>query len=95
LSAGEDGRILLRDGRADNHSPDTLQLASEATGVRYHPVMEHIFATSDSRGQVCLRDSRMAFGPLTGRTRQGIVQLVSYCVLKKYPAVQALTKTIV
>jgi len=36
--------------------------------------MEHIFATSDSHGQVCLRDTRMAFGPLSSRSNEGIVQ---------------------
>lgn len=39
--------------------------------------MENIFVTSDGRGVVCLRDARMAFGPLKNRTREGIVQLVS------------------
>lgn len=39
--------------------------------------MEHIFATSDSHGQVCLRDTRMAFGPLSSRSNEGIVQIVS------------------
>ncbi|KAF5382441.1 hypothetical protein D9615_002712 [Tricholomella constricta] len=77
LSASQDGRILLHDGR--NNSPsaraqDTLQLTNEATGVQYHPIMEHIFVTSDSHGNVCLRDTRMAFGPLSTRTRQGVVQ---------------------
>jgi WD repeat-containing protein 22 len=38
--------------------------------------MEHIFATSDSHGQVCLRDTRMAFGPLSSRSNEGIVQNV-------------------
>ncbi|RDB14747.1 DDB1- and CUL4-associated factor 5 [Hypsizygus marmoreus] len=77
LSAGQDGRILNHDGRASNRSTraqDTLQLSTEATCVQFHPVMEHIFVTSDNHGVVCLRDTRMAFGPLTTRTRQGIVQ---------------------
>ncbi|KAG6809995.1 hypothetical protein H0H92_013777 [Tricholoma furcatifolium] len=35
--------------------------------------MEYIFATSDSHGEVCLRDSRMAFGPRSSRDRDGVV----------------------
>jgi hypothetical protein len=41
---------------------DTLQLSSEATAVAYHPGMEHVFATATSKGEVCLRDARTAFG---------------------------------
>jgi WD repeat-containing protein 22 len=67
-----DGRVQGRCTRTH----DTIQIESEVTGVEYHPVMEHIFVTSDSRGNVCLRDARMAFGPLLNRTRQGIVQVV-------------------
>ncbi|KAG6915901.1 hypothetical protein DXG01_009368 [Tephrocybe rancida] len=76
FSAGNDGRIILHDGR-DNDSvraQNTIQLTAEATGVQCHPTMEHIFATSDSRGDVCLRDTRMAFGPLSTRSRDGVVQ---------------------
>ncbi|KAG6865126.1 hypothetical protein C0991_004967 [Blastosporella zonata] len=71
-----DGKILLHDGRADGltRAQSTLQLSTEATGVQYHPHMEHIFATSDSNGDVCLRDNRMAFGPLATRARNGVVQ---------------------
>jgi len=42
--------------------------------VRFHPTMEHVFATSDGQGRVCLRDTRMTFGPREGI--EGIVQLV-------------------
>ncbi|KAF8895628.1 WD40-repeat-containing domain protein [Infundibulicybe gibba] len=76
MSASEDGRIIRRDGRVGVHSTraqDTLQLTTEVTGVQYHPQMEHIFVTSESRGDVCLRDSRMTFGPLSSRTGQGVV----------------------
>ncbi|KAI6020658.1 WD40 repeat-like protein [Pisolithus microcarpus] len=77
FSAGEDGRIILHDARVDRRSSSAqgiYQHTTEFTGVQAHPVMEHVFATSDSRGQVCLRDSRMAFGPLSTRSNEGIVQ---------------------
>ncbi|KAI5997409.1 WD40-repeat-containing domain protein [Pisolithus albus] len=77
FSAGEDGRIILHDARVDRRSSRAqgiYQHTTEVTGVQAHPVMEHIFATSDLRGQVCLRDSRMAFGPLSTRSNEGIVQ---------------------
>lgn len=77
FSAGEDGRIILHDARADRRSSSAqgiYQHTTEFTGVQAHPVMEHIFATSDSHGQVCLRDTRMAFGPLSTRSNEGIVQ---------------------
>ncbi|KAF8073953.1 WD40 repeat-like protein [Lyophyllum atratum] len=86
ISAGQDGRILLRDGRINGRSTraqDILQLTSEATGVQYHPIMEHIFVTSDSHGHVCLRDTRMAFGPLSSRTCEGIVQTYNTKVNRK------------
>lgn len=55
----------------------TLQHTTEITGVRFHPRMEHIFATSDNKGKVCLRDMRMAFGPLHQRSQEGVVLQVS------------------
>lgn len=76
----EDGSILQHDTRTNTHSTraqNTLQLAAEVTGIQYHPMMEHIFATSESTGRVCLRDTRMAFGPATQRTCEGVVQEVS------------------
>lgn len=79
-ASSEDGKIVLHDTRVDNRlssAQATLQYAAEFTGVQAHPIMEHIFATSDSHGQVCLRDTRMAFGPLSARSNQGIVQNVS------------------
>lgn len=80
LLSSEDGRIILHDGRAAPsarpRAQDRIQLAAEVTGVQFHPVMDHIFATSEGSGRVCLRDLRMAFGPLTHRTREGIVQTV-------------------
>ncbi|KAJ6582810.1 WD40-repeat-containing domain protein [Mycena sp. CBHHK59/15] len=62
LSGSEDGRILLHDGRSAVRAQDTIQLAGEVTGVQFHPVMEHIFATSDSK-RVCYR------------TQDGVVQI--------------------
>lgn len=53
--------------------------------------MEHIFATSDSHGQVCLRDTRMAFGPLSSRSNEGIVQNVG--VPRSIPAVPSAETT--
>ncbi|KAJ7213896.1 WD40 repeat-like protein [Mycena pura] len=75
LTGSEDGRIILHDGRVHARAQHTLQLTREVTGVRFHPAMEHIFATSDGQGRVCLRDMRMAFGPRSQRTREGVVQL--------------------
>ncbi|KAL1676900.1 WD40-repeat-containing domain protein [Schizophyllum commune] len=62
MSASEDGKIILYDARASS-SPihGEIQLSSEATGARFNPTMEHIFATSDKR-RLQLRDARMAFG---------------------------------
>ncbi|KXN81788.1 DDB1- and CUL4-associated factor 5 [Leucoagaricus sp. SymC.cos] len=77
LSGSEDGSIIRHDLR-DSHpsrAQNTLQLKSEVTGVQYHPHMEYIFLTSDQSGAVCLRDERMAFGPLSRRSREGIVQV--------------------
>jgi WD repeat-containing protein 22 len=55
----------------------TLQQAAEFSGAFFHPRMEHLFATSDVRGNVRLRDTRMAFGPLRQRTKEGIVLKVT------------------
>ncbi len=76
----EDGRIILHDMREHpqySQTQRTLQHDAEFTSVQYHPTMTHIFATSDNRGQLCLRDVRMAFGPLSQRRQQGIVHKVS------------------
>lgn len=59
----------------------TLQQATELTGVRFHPQMEHIFVTSDNKGKVCLRDMRMAFGSLRQRSCEGVVLQVSSFIL--------------
>jgi WD repeat-containing protein 22 len=61
----------------------TLQQAAEFSGALFHPRMEHLFATSDVRGNVRLRDTRMAFGPMRQRTKDGIVHKVtgnSWCL---------------
>ncbi|KAJ3573186.1 hypothetical protein NP233_g2603 [Leucocoprinus birnbaumii] len=76
-SSSEDGAIIRHDLR-DNHpsqAQNTLRLKSEVTGAQYHPNMEYIFLTSDQSGTVCLRDERMAFGPLSRRSQEGIVQV--------------------
>ncbi|TFK52332.1 WD40 repeat-like protein, partial [Heliocybe sulcata] len=76
LSASEDGTIVLHDSRDQTltRAHATLFHEAEFSDVKWHPGMEHIFATSDSKGQVCLRDKRMAFGPLKQRHRNGVVQ---------------------
>lgn len=79
LSASEDGSVIRHDGRESSinrsrrRAQDTLQLKAEITGIEYHPYMDHLFVTSDSRGSVCLRDERMAFGPPSRRSQQGVV----------------------
>lgn len=60
----------------------TLQHTAAFTGAQHHPVMEHVLATCDVHGQVSLRDTRMAFGPLSRRSNGGIVRVVcSFLVL--------------
>ncbi|KAJ8593937.1 WD40 repeat-like protein [Rhizopogon salebrosus TDB-379] len=86
LSAGEDGKLVLHDGRAGSRmsaAQGTLQHTAEFTGVQHHPVMEHIFATSDVHGQVCLRDTRMAFGPSSKRSNNGIVRVYNTKLSRK------------
>jgi len=76
LSAGEDGRIILHDVRTPSRrarAQNVLQHNIDFTSVQYHPNMPHIFVTSDIRGEICLRDSRMAFGPSSQRSNKGIV----------------------
>ncbi|KIY46733.1 WD40 repeat-like protein, partial [Fistulina hepatica ATCC 64428] len=80
LTASDDGRILRHDGREPAPSrlsfraQDIIQLEKGATDVRFHPHMEYIFATSEDRGDLCLRDMRMAFGPAVNRTQHGVVR---------------------
>ncbi|KAI0755071.1 WD40 repeat-like protein [Daedaleopsis nitida] len=77
LSAAEDGRIILHDMRAGSlftRAQGTLFGSAEFTDVQYHPTMTNLFATSDHRGHVRLRDLRMAFGPLSQRSNRGVVQ---------------------
>ncbi|KAI0763562.1 WD40 repeat-like protein [Trametes elegans] len=77
LSASEDGRIILHDMRADNQrtpAQGIFQQIAPFSCVQYHPTMTQLFATSDTQGVVCLRDVRMAFGPLSQRRCKGIVQ---------------------
>jgi WD repeat-containing protein 22 len=75
---------MLHDGRAGSHmtrAQGTIQQAAEFSGAFFHPRMEHLFATSDVRGNVRLRDTRMAFGPLRQRTNDGVVLKVKHGVL--------------
>ncbi|KAG1742300.1 WD40 repeat-like protein [Suillus paluster] len=86
LSASEDGKLVLHDGRAGDRTSAAqgiLQHTAEFTGVQHHPVMEHVFATCDVHGQVCLRDTRMAFGPLSRRSNNGIVRVYNTKLSRK------------
>ncbi|KAJ3969032.1 WD40 repeat-like protein [Lentinula raphanica] len=78
LSASENGRVIQHDARiqfpTNTRAADILQIASEVTSVQFHPTMEHLFVTGDIRGDVCLRDTRMAFGPLRTRNNGGRVR---------------------
>ncbi|KAF7314675.1 WD40 repeat-like protein [Mycena kentingensis (nom. inval.)] len=78
LTVSEDGRIVHHDERATpSASPraqDTIQLETEVNGVEFHPTTDHLFVTCDSKGAVCLRDMRMAFGPRAQRSQLGVVQ---------------------
>jgi WD repeat-containing protein 22 len=76
MRVSDDGCVMLHDGRAGSRmtrAQGTLQQAAEFSCAIFHPRMEHLFATSDVRGNVRLRDTRMAFGPLRQRTKDGIV----------------------
>lgn len=75
----DDGCTMLHDMRATStltRAQGTLQHDAEMTSVQFHPEMEHIFVTSDSRGELCLRDMRMAFGPRSRRMNKGVVRKV-------------------
>ncbi|KAI5118700.1 hypothetical protein M0805_003356 [Coniferiporia weirii] len=64
LSAGEDGLVALHDTRTQGSSTrlsGTLENPCELTDVRFHPLSDKLFFTTDIRGNVCLRDARMAF----------------------------------
>ena len=80
MCLSEDGRVMLHDARTESsmtRAQATLQQAAEFSGAFFHPRMEHLFATSDVRGNVRLRDTRMAFGPMRQRTKDGIVHKVT------------------
>lgn len=53
----------------------TLQNYCEVTGVRWNPRLDNLFATSDNRGRVYLRDVRTSFGSSLNRTRQPLEQV--------------------
>lgn len=78
-----DGRISGGDGSSSNQvrmsaQDGIIQANSEMTGVQYHPMMEHIFVTSDAKGRVYLRDARMAFGSAGKKSNAGAVLTVCY-----------------
>lgn len=65
LSGGDDGKVLLHDIRCDGFTRNAsgqLELDSECTAVRFHPVSDHLFVTATSKGQVRFYDARNAFG---------------------------------
>ena len=75
----EDASLVLHDARVGNGMSavqGTVEHTARFTGVQYHPVLEHFFATSDTSGRVCLHDTRMAFGSSSKRSNQGIVRVV-------------------
>ena len=78
-SKSEDGRIVLRDSRAESRRPSaqmTLQNDCEFTGVRWNPCLDNLFATSDNQGRVHLRDTRTSFGSdLAQRTRKPLEEV--------------------
>ncbi|KDR82852.1 hypothetical protein GALMADRAFT_238461 [Galerina marginata CBS 339.88] len=89
MSVSEDGTIRRFDGRQPSKrtaTNDIIQTENEVTGVQYHPTVDHLFATSDGAGRVFLRDTRMAFGPLTKRSNEGIVQRYNTKLTKKSTA---------
>lgn len=76
----EDGTVLLHDSRTNSSSSRAsgrLDNSSEFTDVQYHPQTANLFATSDSRGDVCLRDVRMAFASGENTESAGVVLKVS------------------
>lgn len=55
---------------------EIIQVEHEISGVQYHPVMDHLFISSDCAGNVLLWDTRMAY---TGNnvTAKGVVERVT------------------
>jgi hypothetical protein len=93
----EDGKLILHDGRAGGRmsaAQGTLQHTTAFTGVQHHPVMEHVLATCDVHGQVCLRDTRMAFGPLSRRSNGGIVRVVCSFLVVSYGLIHEMNDSI-
>jgi len=82
--SSEDGTIRRYDGRQDTKrlsAQSVIQTRHEMTDVKFHPVMEHLFANSNAAGDVFLRDDRMAFTSSRSRREDGIVQKVTYHAL--------------
>ncbi|KAF5380662.1 hypothetical protein D9757_007048 [Collybiopsis confluens] len=89
ISASESGRIVQHDTRVNHaanrtaRASDTIQLLAEVTSAKFHPSAEHLFVSSDSKSNVCLRDVRMAFGPSLARTNNGIVRTFHTAISKR------------
>jgi len=63
-SDSEDGTIKRYDIRQAVRSPrdtETIQLEREITGLQYHPLIHHLFISSDCGGNILLWDARMAY----------------------------------
>jgi hypothetical protein len=74
----EDGCLILHNCHIGpcTSDQDTIQLTAEVTNMEFHPVMEHVFLTSDWKRNVCLHDTCMAFVQLLQRMQEGAVQTV-------------------
>ncbi|KAJ3996686.1 WD40 repeat-like protein [Lentinula boryana] len=87
LSASDNGRIVHYDARLHHsttvRAADIIQLTAEVTSVKFHPTIEHLFVTSDSQSNVCLRDMRMAFGPRKTRSNEGIVRTFQTTIARR------------
>jgi WD repeat-containing protein 22 len=59
----------------------------EMSGVQYHPSMDNLFVSSNSKGQVYLHDTRMAFesdDDEATRGQKGIVQKYTHIIGKSH-----------
>ena len=71
----EDGSVILNDTRTSEVSGKIIN-TTEFTDVKYHPQIDNLFLTCDNRGNLCLRDARMAFSSPSSYSG-GVVMKVS------------------
>lgn len=72
----EDGAIRrhdVRQPRPSSANREFIQLEREITGIQYHPLLDNLFITSGSPGNVLLWDARMAFT----RKTEGVIERVN------------------